>query len=94
MSKDVTQVHHTSKDELIHNILKGVEIKLQEFEKKFQPKEPTQWLTKKEVATILSISLVTVDDWSKKGILNPFRIGNRIRFDRKQVEQALTKIND
>ncbi len=94
MSKDVTQVHHTSKDELIHNILKGVEIKLQEFEKKFQPKEPTQWLTKKEVATILSISLVTVDDWSKKGILNPFRIGNRIRFDRKQVEQALTKINN
>lgn len=94
MSKDVTQVHHTSKDELIHNILKGVEIKLQEFEKKFQPKEPTQWLTKKEVATILSISLVTIDDWSKKGILNPFRIGNRIRFDRKQVEQALTKIND
>jgi Helix-turn-helix domain len=93
MKENVTQVHHTSKDDLINNIIKGVENKLKEFEKNFQPKEPTTWLTKKEVSIILSISIVTIDDWSKKGILNPFRIGNRIRFQRKQVEQALTKIN-
>jgi DNA-directed RNA polymerase specialized sigma subunit len=93
-NENVTQVHHTSKDELIHNILQGVEKKLNEFEKNFQPKEPTQWLNKKEVASILSISTVTVDDWSRKFILNPYRIGNRIRFDRKQVEQSLTQINN
>ena len=92
-NENVTQVHHTSKDELTESILNGIEKKLSDFKKNFQPKEPSIWLTKKEVATILSISIVTVDDWSKKGILNPFRIGNRIRFDRKQVEQSLTKIN-
>lgn len=93
MLNETTQVHHTSKKELIDAFSTIVDKKFEEFEKKFQPKEPTQWLTKKEVASILSISTITVDDWSKKGILNPFRIGNRIRFDRKQVEQALTKIN-
>lgn len=93
MNENVTQVHHTSKDDLIQTILTGVEEKLNSFEKNFQPKEPTQWVTRKEVAEILSISLVTVTDWSKKGILNPFRIANRIRFKKKEVEQALTKIN-
>lgn len=93
MSEKITQVHHTSKDELILNIIKGVENKLNEFERNFQPKEPTTWLTKKEVSTILSISIVTIDDWSKKGILNPYRIGNRIRFKRIEVENSLTNIN-
>jgi len=93
MEHKITQVHHTSKDQLINSIVKGVEIKLSELEQKFQPREPSSWITKKEVATILSISIVTVDDWSKKGILNPFRIGNQIRFKRKEVEKALTKIN-
>jgi len=94
MQENVTQVHHTSKDDLINNIIKGVENKLKEFERNFQPKEPTLWLTKKEVSNILSISVVTVDDWSKKGILNSYRIGNLIRFKRKEVEHALTKINN
>ena len=94
MSKDVTQVHHTSKDELIQNIINGVSKKLNEIEKNFQPKEPTQWLTKKEVSVLLSISLVTIDDWSRKSILSPFRIGNRIRFRRIDVDNALTKINE
>jgi len=93
MAKEVTQVEHTTKDELVQKILNGVEDKLNQFEKKFQPKDPSTWLTKKEVSTILSISTVTIDDWGKKGILNPYRIGNRIRFKRKQVEAALTKIN-
>ena len=86
MKENVTQVHPTSKDDLINNIIKGVENKLKEFERNFQPKEPTLWLTKKEVSNILSISIVTVDDWSKKSILNSYRIGNRIRFKRKEVE--------
>lgn len=93
MNKNVTQVHNTTKDELINEIINGVKNKLQEIERNFQPKQPTVWITKKEVATILSISIVTVDDWSKKDILNPFRIGNRVRFKRNQVEAALTKIN-
>lgn len=93
MEQNITQVHNVSGDELLKNFLNGVEEKLNSFEKNFQPKEPTQWVTRKEVSQILSISLVTISDWSKKGILKPYRIGNRIRFKRKEVEQALTKIN-
>lgn len=94
MVKKITQIYQYSDHEIIDTFLNGVDKRFKEFESKFQPKEPTTWLTKKEVAQILSISTVTIDDWSRKGILNPFRIGNRIRFKRSEVEQALTKIND
>lgn len=93
MNENVTQVHNVSKKELINEIISGVKNKLQEIEKNFQPKEPTIWITKKEVAEMLSISTVTVDDWSKKEILSPYRIGNRIRFKRSEVEASLTEIN-
>jgi len=93
MEQKITQVHHVSGDELLQNFLNGVEEKLNNFEKNFQPKEPTEWITRKEVSEILSITLVTISKWSEKGILNPYRVGNMIRFKRKEVEQALTKIN-
>lgn len=80
-----------TEDELTETILNGVDQKLNIFEKKFQPKEPTQWLTRKEVSKIFSVSLVTIADWSKKGILKPFRIGNRVRFRRIDIENAPTK---
>ncbi|MBL4568758.1 MAG: helix-turn-helix domain-containing protein [Flavobacteriaceae bacterium] len=92
MEQNITQVHGMTKDELLQAI-NGVEEKLNNFEKNFQPKEPTEWITRKEVSEILSISLVTIASWSEKNILHPYRIGNRIRFKRKEVELALTKIN-
>ena len=94
MDNRITQVHHTSENELVKKILSGFEEKLNNLKNHFQPKEPTEWITRKEVATILSVSPVTVIDWSKKGILEEFRIGNQVRYKRKQVEQALTKINE
>ena len=89
----ITQVHHINDDDLTQTILEGVEQKLNSFKENFEPKKPTEWLTRKEVCNILSISLVTVTDWSKKGIITPYRIGNRIRFKRNEIESALTRIN-
>lgn len=92
MEDKITQVHHVSKDELIQKIITGIEQKLNEFENIFQPKEATKWLTRKEVSKILSISLVTIGQWSKKGILKPYRIGNQLRFKSTDIEEALKKI--
>lgn len=91
-TKNVTQVHHTTEGELIKKILTGVEDKLKNFEKQFQPKEPDVWMTRKEVAELLSISLVTVSKWSRDGVLKPITIGkNRVRFNRSEVLELLTK---
>jgi excisionase family DNA binding protein len=92
-TQKVTQVLHTTQDDLTDSILNGVEEKLNTFKEHFQSKEPTNWVTRKDVSEILSISIVTVDDWTRKGILTAYRIGNQKRFKRSEVENALTKID-
>lgn len=89
----VTQVHHVNQEDLINSISSAVEKTFKSFENKFKPKEPTVWISRKEVGEILSISLVSVDIWTKKGILIAYRIGNKKRFKRNEVENALTKID-
>ena len=39
-----------------------------------------------KVAEILKVSLVTLSDWNKKKILNPYRLGNLIRYKRSEIE--------
>jgi excisionase family DNA binding protein len=57
------------------------------------PSSPTQvgsdeLLTPQETADTLKVSKVTVWDWGKRGILNPRRIGNQVRFLRSEVLAA------
>lgn len=90
----ITQVHHTDTEGLKKIIQDAVKEVFNSSKENFKPKEPTLWITRKEVGEILSISLVSVDIWTKKGILTAYRIGNKKRFKRNEVESALTKINN
>jgi len=59
-----------------------------------QPQETTDKLiTRKEVCKLLQVSLVTVHNWTKQGILNPYRIGNKLRFKESEVLNALQSVN-
>jgi excisionase family DNA binding protein len=91
----ITQVHHVIKDQdLFQRFSSMLDEKFNSFKENFQPKKPTIWISRKEVGEILSISLVSVDIWTKKGILIAYRIGNKKRFKRSEVESALTKIEN
>lgn len=50
-------------------------------------------LTRKEVCEMLQVSLVTIHNWTKSGILNPYRIGNKLRFKESEVLEALQSVN-
>lgn len=50
-------------------------------------------LTRKETAQFFGVSLVTVNDWSKAGILWPYKVGNRVFFRRSQLMQVLEQSN-
>lgn len=88
----ITQVHHVNPKELTNSIAIAVEKIFTQFKENFEITKPTEWITRKQVGEILSISLVTVDDWSKRNILTVYRIGNKKRFKLAEVENALTKI--
>jgi len=50
---------------------------------------PEQYLTRKDTARLLQISLVTLRDWSVKGILQSYKIGGRIRYKKSEIDEAL-----
>lgn len=84
--KKITQLHDIDPEEFKNEILSGVKKEFQIFSQNFQAKEPTVWLSRKEITELLGISLVTIHEWSKKGILHPFKMGNRVRFRRSDIE--------
>lgn len=67
---------------------------LAELKTKFQPKEPTQYLTRSEVAKMLSVNLSTIHNYCKRNILQPYGIGSRVYFKRDEVDQALVKLKN
>jgi hypothetical protein len=93
MSNNVTQLHNTTPAELAELILQGVEKRLAALEKNFQPKEPDEFLTRKETAELLRISFACLHDWSNKGILKPLKHGNRTYYSRKAIEETLYNSN-
>ena len=87
----LTQV---TKDDLIsqitNNVLKGLASILKESrESDLNAKE---WLSSKETESLLKISSVTRWNWSNNGILKSYKIGNRIRYRKDEVLQALLSI--
>lgn len=82
---NVTQLHETTPEELANIILKGVDARLEELKKNFQPKEPEEFLTRKEVCDLLSISYGSLHQWVKKGLLKPLTKGGRVYYSRKQI---------
>jgi len=51
-----------------------------------------EWLTTKETESILKISNVTRWNWTKAGTLKSYKIGNRLRYRKNEVLEALIKI--
>ncbi len=79
----------TDPSELQEVILRGVKMQIDELKKEFQPKEPTEYLTRNELAKMLKIDLSTVHHWSKSGKLSAYYIGGRVYYKRQEVEEAL-----
>jgi len=79
-------------ERLTEVILDGVQTKIDKLKAQFQPKEPTEYLTRNEVKDLLHVDLSTVHNWTKKGKLKSYGIGNRIYYKRHEVEEAIIPI--
>lgn len=56
-------------------------------------KNEEELLTRKETSKILGISLVTLNVYTKKGIVRGYRLGSRIRYKKEEVIGALQSMN-
>lgn len=90
--KNVTQLHSTTPEILVSEIIKEFKNELELLKTEFQPKIPTEFLTRIEVSKLLKIDLGTVHNWSRSGKLKRYGIGNRVYFKRSEIEQAMIQL--
>ena len=46
-------------------------------------------LTKNDVAKIFSVSIKTINDWVKQGILSPTKVSSRVYFKREEISRLI-----
>lgn len=52
-------------------------------------KKGQEYLTRKQVANILHLSLGTLDVYVKKGLINSYKIGHRVLFKSDEINESL-----
>lgn len=75
-------------EELENTIRKIINDSLQENLMISPSKTDGDFLTRKETAQILRVTLPTLYDWTKRGYLQSYRMGSRIRYKRSEVNEA------
>ncbi len=93
MEKGTIQFIQTNPEELETRIYNRFKSEFENLKKEFQPKQPTEFLTRNQVKELLDVDLSTVHNWTKKGKLQAYGIAGRIYYKRSEVEQALKPIN-
>ena len=57
-----------------------------------KPHQETEYITRKETAKILGVSLPTLNEWTKKGIIQGYRISSRVRYKKDEILSSLNKV--
>lgn len=87
------QLIEVTPDEIVARFTASVDRKLDNFLKHYQPKQPTEYLTKRQVADLFNVNISTICNWQKSGVLRPKSIGSRIYFLKSDIDSALISLN-
>jgi len=71
-----------------------IEEKLKISPRKELPEKKTVYLYRFEVVELLKISLPTLNNWSKSGIVQAYRIGNRVLYKADEIERAIQSVKN
>ena len=93
MKKEIIQIENISAEDFKNEIIKGVISAFQEIIGNLKTNNDEVILTRKEAAKLLSISLVTLWNLTRKDQIPAFRIGNKVRYKKSDVLNALTQKN-
>jgi excisionase family DNA binding protein len=81
-------------DQLLEKIGQLIDTKLEKASPTEKSLNQSKLISRQEVASLLKISLPTLNEWSKLGWLQSYKIGNRVLYKLPEVEQALHKVSN
>ena len=91
MSKKLHLIEITP-EELQSTLMDGVKTHFEDLKNHFAPKEPTEYLTRNEVAEWIKVDVSTVHNLSVRNVLQKYQIGGRILYKRSEVENAIVEL--
>lgn len=94
MTKNILQIENVEANEIFTRLdrVANAIIALSETPKHpTPPNTQTDYITRREVAKFFQITLTTVHDWTRKGVLQAYKVANRVYYKRSEVENALVK---
>ena len=81
-----SNVFETTQDQLVAQVVSELKNELK------QAIFTEQYLTREEVSELFKISLSTIHNWTKRGILHPYQIGGRVYFKASDIESSMIKL--
>ena len=83
-------VFKSSPEEDQASILKSMQSQIDQLKVEFQPKQPTQFVTRLETANLLGVDVRTVDSRKKKKKIKAYHYGYRVFFKRHEILKFIT----
>lgn len=89
----IIQIENTNSIDFKLEIISEFKAMLKDVIGNIQTNSEEVYLTRDETSKLLSISLVTLWDWTRKDIIPAYRIGNKVRYKKSEVVTAMQKMN-
>lgn len=84
------QLLNITTNDLTNLIKEGIKSELSEFKKSINPESlESPHLSRKETAKFFGVSLNCVNDWTRKGILKAYKVGQRTYYKRSELMQVM-----
>lgn len=88
----ITQIEGVTATQLF-DALKCLENQIREL-RDAQPKTEngTRYLTRDELRDLLKVSYPTITDWQKRGLIQGYRMGQKVYFKQNEVDAAMVAL--
>jgi hypothetical protein len=91
--ENAIMLHKLTPTDLEDLIRKVVSEQLEGFKKNRPTENPDELLTRAEACILLKINITTLHNWTKKGKIIAYGIGNRVYYKRGELMESLIRIN-
>jgi hypothetical protein len=93
MFNQSTLFHNITPDDFLSQLKEVIAEIVAKNSEQMKNEKHEELLTIEETALYFKKSIDTIDNWSKKGYLQKYGIGNSVYFKRSEIENGLTPLN-
>ncbi len=88
MAKELFQVEGMTSNALLSSIEDIIKKNLSTIPIAQNNEDHPELITRKQVSELFGVTLVTIHAWTNAGILQAYKIGNKVRYKRAEALQA------